>query len=131
METIMLQRLRGMSLSGSATRRRRSCRASSEGELLLESVPESVVYRSEIKMPRTVNVLRNSHYLEGLHPRQTFLKLLDERRERRLGPVQCCDLLRGESIKEQLSATRDAHWITMSQWSHDMIQNTYQSVQRR
>ncbi len=75
----MLLKFFGMSEPSAATKRRRSCRARSDGELLrFESVVASHVRENWLreKCQPTVHTLRYGDDVEGLHPCQAFLQLL-------------------------------------------------------
>ena len=77
----MLLKFFGMSEPSAATKRRRSCRARSEGELLrFESV--GVGHERWLRLRKrcqpTIHTLGHSDNVECLHPCQAFLQLLDE-----------------------------------------------------
>ena len=83
----MLLKFFGMSEPSAATKRRRNCRARSEGELLrFESVVVGYSHEREIrlrkKLRRTVHTLGYSDNVKRLHPRPALLQLLDEDSER-------------------------------------------------
>ncbi len=81
MDTTMLLKFFGISEPSAATKRRRSCRARSEGELLrFESV--GVGHERELRLRKgcrpTVHTLCDGDNVECLHPCQAFLQLLHE-----------------------------------------------------
>jgi hypothetical protein len=75
----MLLKFFGMSEPSAATKRRRSCRARSEGELLrLESVGGERTSDAKKRCRRAVHALCDGDNVECFHPCQAFLQLLDE-----------------------------------------------------
>ncbi len=114
METTILLRFRGMSDSSAATRRRRNCRARSDGELRLESeeIYQLIEHTSAEIMP-TVRALRYADNLERFHPSQTLLQLLHKHSERRLA-ARTLSPPRSERVEEQLLTTSRRHCIGVS-----------------
>lgn len=66
---MILLRLRGTSESSAAIKRKRSCLASKDGELRLESADMSEkITRYEMKAGVTINALCDCDYFKRFHP---------------------------------------------------------------
>lgn len=100
-----------MSESSAATKRKRSCLASNEGELRFDSDPDKNVRKTILRaMNRlTINTLSNSDDVEAFHSGQTLLQLFDENSEWYVTIDGPFDSTCVEGLEEEFLSTRNSY----------------------